>query len=258
MGGIDLIGRAIRDLALRCAFVVGAALPLLAGPAQAGPPYITDDPEPTDYQHYEIYLFANGSKAVDGTTGESGIDFNYGALPDLQLTAVVPMAYSLPRDAANEIGFGNVELAAKYRFLHQREIGWDIAVFPRIFLPSGAARVGDNHPALFLPIWFEKDWDDWSTFGGGGCQLQHGDDARNFCMAGWVLTRQVLPDLQLGVEIVHQAPDTKHGHGSTGIGAGFRYDLSEHYHLLGYYGPGLQARATNARHTWYASILFSF
>ena len=258
MGEVEHIGRAIHSLALGSAVGIGACFVLPVIPAQAGPPFVSDDPEPTDYQHYEIYFFANGSSAADGTTGESGVDFNYGALPDLQLTAVVPMAYSLPRDAANAVGFGNVEFAAKYRFLHQKEIGWDIAVFPRVFLPSGSSRVGDNRPALLLPLWFEKDWGDWSTFGGGGCQLQHGDDARNFCMAGWALTRQILPDLQLGVEIVHQTPDTKHGHASTGIGAGFRYDLSEHYHLLGYYGPGLQATATNARHSWYASILFTY
>jgi len=241
----------------RCVLAGGAAA-VLAGSAQAGPPFVSDDPEPTDYQHYEIYLFANGSSTADGITGESGVDFNYGALPDLQLTAVVPMAYSLPREAGNAIGFGNVELAAKYRFLHQNEIGWDVAMFPRVFLPSGSSRVGDNHPALLLPLWFEKDWDEWSTFGGGGCQLQHGEDARNFCMASWALTLQVVPKMQLGVEIVHQTADRKEGHASTGMGAGFRYDLSEHYHLLGYYGRGLQVTATNARHTWYASILFTY
>jgi outer membrane putative beta-barrel porin/alpha-amylase len=255
MGGINPVGRAIRRFAFGLTIAIG---PACVHPAQAGPPYVSDDPEPTDYQHYEIYLFTTGSNAADGTNGESGIDFNYGALPDLQLTAVIPMAYSLPRDTTNAIGFGNVELAAKYRFLHQKEIGWDVAMFPRIFLPSGSSRVGNNQPALLLPLWFEKDWGDWSTFGGGGCQLQHGDDAQTFCLASWAVTRQILPDLQLGIEIVHQTPDTKHGHSSTGVGAGFRYDLSEHYHLLGYYRPGLQARASNARHSWYASLLFTF
>jgi hypothetical protein len=258
MAEIDTIGRAIRGLALVSSLALAGSFTLPVTPVRAGPPFVSDDPEPTDYRHYEIYFFANGSSAVDGATGESGVDFNYGALPDLQLTAVVPMAYALPSGAANEIGFGNVELAAKYRFLHQNEIGWDIAVFPRVFLPSGSSRVGDNRPALLLPLWFEKDWDDWSTFGGGGCQLQRGGDAQNFCTAGWALTRQLLPELQVGVEIVHQTADTKGGRPSTGVGAGFRYDLSEHYHLLGYYGPGLQATATNARHSWYASVLFTY
>ncbi len=55
---------------------------LLATPAIAGPPYVSDDPEPTDYGHYEIYLFTDGSTARDGTVGESGIvDFHHGAGP---------------------------------------------------------------------------------------------------------------------------------------------------------------------------------
>ena len=56
----------------------------------AGPPYLTDDPEPTDYQHFEIYTFTEGTATRDGTSGEGGIDFNYGGAPNLQLTATVP------------------------------------------------------------------------------------------------------------------------------------------------------------------------
>ncbi len=56
----------------------------------AGPPYLTDDPEPTDYQHFEIYTFSNGTATRDGSSGEGGIDFNYGGAPNLQLTATVP------------------------------------------------------------------------------------------------------------------------------------------------------------------------
>lgn len=233
-------------------------LALLAAPALAGPPYISDDPEPTDYHHYEIYLYSNGGSARDGASGETGIDFNYGALPDLQLTAVAPLAYSMSANAANEVGFGNIELAAKYRFLRQETIGWDVALFPRVFLPSLSSRVGEDHPALLLPLWLEKDWGAWSTFGGGGCQLDRGGTSRDFCMAGWALARQVLPDLQLGAEVVHQTPTTQGGRALTGIGAGLRYDLDDHYHLLAYFGPGLQNAAETSQYSWYASILFTF
>ena len=30
----------------------------LAPPAFAGPPFLTDDPEPVDYRHWEAYLFS--------------------------------------------------------------------------------------------------------------------------------------------------------------------------------------------------------
>jgi len=82
-----------------------------ASPAFGGPPYVTDDPEPTDYGHFEIYTFANGTDTRDGVGGEAGIDFNYGAAPDLQLTAVVPIGYDKSQGTDISISLGNVELA---------------------------------------------------------------------------------------------------------------------------------------------------
>jgi len=38
-----------------------AALVLLSLPASAGPPFVTDDPEPVDYQHYEMYFILSGN-----------------------------------------------------------------------------------------------------------------------------------------------------------------------------------------------------
>jgi hypothetical protein len=243
---------------MRRVLVCAGVLAVVSGTAIAGPPYVSDDPEPTDYQHYEIYLFTDGMTARDGTSGASGVDFNYGGMPDLQLTAVTPVAFDSPTAGSTVAGLGNIELAAKYRFLHQSENGWDAAVFPRVFLPSASARVGNRHASLFLPLWLEKDWGDWSTFGGGGCELNRGSGSQDFCQAGWVLARQVLPNLQIGAEIVHQTADTKGGRAATGAGVGVRYDINDNFHLLGYLGPGLQNPAETARYSWYASVLLTF
>src|SRR3974390_1548548 len=94
----------------------GILLVLLAKPAVAGPPFVSDDPEPTDTGHFEIYTFNNGTNTRAGTAGESGIDFNYGAAPNLQLTATIPAGYTDANEDGTQIGLGNVELAAKYRF----------------------------------------------------------------------------------------------------------------------------------------------
>jgi hypothetical protein len=55
----------------------------LARPAIAGPPFVSDDPEPTPYHQFEIYTFNDGTNTRDGTAGETGVDFNYGEAPDL-------------------------------------------------------------------------------------------------------------------------------------------------------------------------------
>jgi hypothetical protein len=227
-------------------------------PARAGPPYVTDDPEPTDHGHFEIFAFNSGTATRDGTSGETGIDFNYGATPDLQLTAVLPAGFNSPAAGGTTVAFGNAELGAKYRFLHQDKFGWDVAVSPRLFLPSSSRAVGERHVSIFLPIWVERDWDGWSTFGGGGCRINRGGGSQDFCLAGWALVRQVLPKLHLGIEIFHQTADTRGGRATTGLGAGARYDLSDNYHLLASIGPGIQNAAETNQYTWYAALLFTF
>jgi hypothetical protein len=144
-------------------------LVVLPRPATAGPPFVSDDPEPTPYHQFEIYTFNNGTNTRDGTGGETGIDFNYGAAPDLQLTATLPAGFNQSAADGTSFGLSNIELAAKYRFLHQNTFGLDVAVFPRVFLLSGSNTIGDNHTSLLLPVWVEKDWKGgWSAFGGGG------------------------------------------------------------------------------------------
>lgn len=236
---------------------VGTLL-VLCRPAFGGPPYVTDDPEPTNYGHYEIYLFDVGTAVRDGTGSAAGIDFNYGAAPDLQLTAVLPMAFDTPAGKNTTADLGNVELAAKYKFLHQQDFGWDVAVFPRVFLPAGSASVGERHVSLLLPLWIGRDWRRWSTFGGGGCVINRGGDSQDFCQLGWALTREIVTGLQIGAEIYHETADTRGGRATTGLGAGLVYDVDEHFHLMASGGPGIQSAADTDRYSWYVALLSTF
>jgi hypothetical protein len=226
--------------------------------ALCGPPYLSDDPEPTDYQSFEIYTYTNGIATQGGASGESGIDFNYGGAQNLQVTATVPVTYDVPLSGSAEGGFGNIELAAKYRFLTQQNFGLDVAVFPRAILPSVSPDVGEQHASFLFPVWLEKDWDKWSAFGGGGCELNRGGDSQSFCEVGLVVTNQVATDLQLGLEIFHQTADTIGGQDTTSVGAGVRYDLNDHFHLLGYIGRGIENADETDRLNWYTSVLFTF
>lgn len=239
-------------------FIVCAVLLALVQPALAGPPYVSDDPEPTDFRHFEIYTFNNGVATHSGTGGAAGIDFNYGAAPNLQLTATLPVGIDHPAGGTTNIGLSNIELAAKYRFLRQDTFGWDVSIFPRIFLPSGSSTVGDSRVSLLLPIWIQKDWGGgWSSFGGGGCVI-HGHGAKDFCLTGGVLTYQVLPKLQVGAELFHQTADAAGTPATSSIGIGVRYDLNDTYHLLGYVRRGIQNTNETDRYSWYASVLFTF
>ncbi|MBS0384700.1 MAG: hypothetical protein JSS00_05055 [Proteobacteria bacterium] len=227
----------------------------LATPVAAGPPYFSDDPVPTDYRHFEIYALAAGSHTHNSDSGAAGIDFNYGATPDLQLTAVFPVEFEHGRDGPLAAGVGNVELGAKFRILNQERFGWDVAVFPRAFLPSLSDRLGARHASLLIPIWIGRDIGEWSTFGGGGCELNQGGDDQDFCLAGWVVTRAVSRRLRIGGEVFHQTANTRGGEAATSLGAGGTYDLTPGRHLLGYVSRDISGAEQTS---WYAAVLFTF
>jgi hypothetical protein len=240
------------------AWPIALVLAALVRPALAGPPYISDDPEPTDYTHFEIYSFNLGTTTRNGTAGMAGVDFNYGAAPDLQLTAMLPAGFIGQADGSTDIGMTNIELAAKYRFLHQDTFGLDVSLFPRVFVPSGSNIIGYNRAAVLLPIWVQKDWGGgWSTFGGGGCMIG-GLGSEDFCLAGAVLTYQLLPKLQIGGEFYHQTTDKIGTPATSSLGVGVRYDLNDTYHLLGYVSRSVENTNETNQLSWYASILFTF
>jgi hypothetical protein len=234
------------------------ALCALPTAAIAGPPYVTDDPDPTETGHYEIYLFASGTRTQDSKDGAGGMDLSYGAAPDLQLSLTLPVAYENQNGGPMIGGIGNVELAAKYRILHQETNGIDLSVFPRVFLSSGSNRVRDQHPSFFLPVWLGKHMGKWNTFGGGGCALNNAADSKDFCLFAWAVTYRVLENLELGGEIYHQTPDVAGGLHTTGLGFGARYDRSGTLHFVGSLGPGIQNADETNQLSAYAAVLFTF
>jgi Putative MetA-pathway of phenol degradation len=241
----------------------------LAVPAFGGPPYQTDDPEPTEYRHFEIYFFAGGTATRSGSGQLAGIDLNYGVAPEFQLDVVVPAGFGdagavLPvgfgnaEQGQNAVSLGNVQLALKYRFLHQRDIGLDVAFYPRVFLPAGPNAAGESVPSLFLPIWLEKDLDAWSIFGGGGYQIDRGGNYQDSYQLGLAVTREVLPHLQIGAEVYYQSPNTRGGLATAEIDGGFIYDLSDNFHLMASAGPGIENANETDRYSWYGALLVTF
>jgi hypothetical protein len=65
--------------------------------ANAGPPYRTDDPEPTPLGHYEFYTFSTGTVVRDDTSGSlPALELNYGLIPNGQLTIDASAAFDRP------------------------------------------------------------------------------------------------------------------------------------------------------------------
>jgi hypothetical protein len=247
-----------------------AGLLALASPvgAIAGPPFITDDPEPVDLGHWEVYAFSAGAVDAHDATGVGpAFEVNYGAAPNLQLHLIANFAYDLPDDAPGEFGVGDTELGAKYRFISPGKDDWypQVGVFPLVELPSGNARrgLGAGYVQAFLPVWVQKDFGNWTTYGGGGYWINPGPGNRNYWYVGWLLQRQVTKKLALGGEVFHTTSSMVGRGGVTGFNLGGQYDLTDHDHLLFSAGRGGLLNAVDAARvadpvTYYVAFQWTF
>lgn len=218
---------------------LAALLLTLASPAAAGPPFLTDDPEPTETGHWEIYAPAlDASGRGRDYDGALGAELNYGAAPNVQVTVGLPLAYV--HDANGfESGRGDLKLSVKYRFFHDEAAGLSVAAFPGLTLPTASHGLGAGRATALLPVWTQKDAGPWSLFGGGGYAINPGSGNRDYWTGGVALSRQVSEALLLGVEIDRQGADTVDGRASTSLGLGAILQLKTPFRLLGSAGPTL-------------------
>ncbi|MDE1985169.1 MAG: hypothetical protein KGJ53_01520 [Alphaproteobacteria bacterium] len=239
-----------RLIATIAAFTAMSALPALAGP-----PFITDDPEPVDLHHWEVYAFSAATQ-VKGDFGGTlaGTEVNYGAAPNLQLHVIVPLAFDAPSGGPTQTGVGDIELGAKYRFIDKD--GLQIGMFPLLEVPTGDPKLalGSGYAREYIPIWVQEDFGRWTTYGGGGYWINPGPGNQNYWFAGWLLQRQVTDNLALGAEIFHQTADTIGGRDTTGFNAGGIFDFTDHYHLLFSAGRGLQHAQDANEFSYYLAI----
>ncbi|MGH6993054.1 MAG: hypothetical protein ACRED8_06985 [Caulobacteraceae bacterium] len=246
-------------LALPALLATGSVL--LAAPAVAGPPFITDDPVPVDLGHWEVYAFSNAAwTSQDGSGTLIGTEINYGAAPNLQLHVIVPMAFDAPSGEGTRMGPGDIELGAKYRFLDTGKDGWQIGAFPLLEIPAGDARegLGAGHARLYLPVWIQEEFGSWTTYGGGGLWLDRGGGARDHWFAGWLLQRQLTTKLALGAEVFHQTSVAIGARAASGFNVGATYDFSDHYHLLASAGRDFESGPDANRFAYYLGFQWTF
>lgn len=204
--------------------------------ALAGPPFVTDDPEPVDYQHWEFYIASQDAEAAGGDWSGTAPHFeiNYGVVSNVQLHLIAPLAYSTPHDGTAHYGYGDSELGVKFRFLEQTDKIPDVAIFPLLEIPTGSESdgLGTGHLHAFLPVWAQKDFGDWSIYGGGGYGINPGNGNKNWGFVGAVLQKQIAKNFLFGGEIYHQTAMQTGGRGDTAFNLGTVVDFSEHQHLL--------------------------
>jgi hypothetical protein len=237
----------------------------------AGPPFLTDDPVPVDRGHWEVNNYVAGSMAKAASVGVApGVDANYGAATDLQLHLLVPAAVAQINGMSAQWGLGDIESGAKYRFLPAEERDWwpQVAFYPFLDFPTGNANrgLGTGAAHAFFPIWLQKDFGNWSTYGGGGYWLNPGEGNKNFWYAGWVVQYQLTKALSLGGEVFHQTSSsiavpgivTLGSKDTTGLNFGGVYDINDTCHFLFSIGRALENVPASSLFSFYAAIRFTF
>ncbi len=240
-----------------------AAVLVLCAPVFAGPPFRTDDPEPVLFEHFEITPATMGTRTTDGWTGSlPAMEVNYGAVPGLQLHVAVSQGYTAPVGGRTGFAPGDFEIGGKYRFVSPDADDWfpRAAVYPQIEVPGGNQKLGfgTGHAAVFLPLWLQKDFGPWTTYGGGGYWINPGAGNRDYSFAGAALWRKISDPLNVGIEVFHQTSPADGVKQSSGFNVGTTYDFSENWHLLASVGTGIQNSAATNQLSYFLGLQLTF
>lgn len=230
----------------KVALAAMALLFVVVSAVKAGPPFQTDDPEPVDFRHYEFYAFGN----VDGTgvemdTAGPAIEFNWGVLPNVQIHLVIPAAaifpynnpgYSGAGTGPNAFGLGDTELGVKFRFIQETKYRPMIGTFPQFEIPTGNPNrgLGVGKGWVKLPLWAQKSFGPWTTYGGVGETIVPQTGFHNFTYGGWLVQRDIGKKLTLGTEVFSHGAE---GPATTQTGSATLVDFGGYYYFR---NPGFQ------------------
>jgi len=214
--------------------------------AQAGPPFQTDDPDPVDLHHYEFYVFGNADgTGVEMDTAGPAAEFNWGVLPNTQLHVILPLAAIVPSNEAkyapsgagpSEVGLGDIEIGVKYRWIKETKHRPMFGTFTMLEVPSGNSNLGLGVGKVWakLPVWVQKSFGPWTTYGGVGEQIVPQTGYRNFTYGGWLVQRDIGKKWTLGGEVFSHGAE---GLATPQIRASTLIDAGGYYYIR---NPGFQ------------------
>jgi hypothetical protein len=212
----------------------------------AGPPFQTDDPDPVDFRHYEVYVFGGWDQtALESDPVGPAFEANWGAVPNIQLHIIVPLGAAIPSNnpehfplgmGPSAFGIQDIELGSKIRFVKETRRRPEFGIYPMVEVPTGslAKGLGVGTAWYKLPLWVQKSWGKWTSYGGAGYQITPQTGFRNFAYGGWLLQRDVGKRFTLGGEIYSHGGEgiiTPHTRSST------LFDFGGMYYI---HKPGLQ------------------
>ncbi len=212
-----------------------------------GPPYQTDDPVPVDLHHYEFYIFGS----TDGTPAETdsigpALEFNWGAIPRVQLHAILPFGAVVPSNnpvyvpggtGATAFGLTDMELGIKIALVKESKYIPQIGTFTMFEIPTGSygRGLGVGRVWYKVPLWLQKNIGKWLLDGGAGETIVPQTQYRNFPYAGFLLKYTFSERLEIGGEVFAHG---REGFATPQTQASTMIDLGGYYHFK--HHPGEQ------------------
>jgi hypothetical protein len=196
--------------------------------AQAGPPFLTNDPGTPGNANWEINLGTMLSIAHGASSYQlPQIDLNFGLGNRIQLTYLIPYVLSSEAGQPRSDGWGNAYPGVKWRFVDQGEGGWQLSMFPQ--LETGASVLAQQRgiagpgPRYYLPLQVARklgalDLD----FEVGYYVPGSGPHERTL---GFVAGQSLTERLELDAELYDDRPSGPSPH-STTLDVGGRYRLA--------------------------------
>ncbi|MDE2126036.1 MAG: hypothetical protein KGJ62_05550 [Armatimonadetes bacterium] len=214
--------------------------------AADGPPFVTDDPEPVSLHHWEAYvsmMYQHGPPGSFGTLPH--IEINNGVAPNTQLHIILPMAFAQAPSAPMAWGYGDTEVGVKYRFMQEGRRRPMAGIFPLVEVPTGnqVRGLGSGHLQIYLPIWFQKSWGAWTSYGGGGYWINPGAGNRNWWFGGWLLQKDLNRRLTLGGELFASTSSGTGQQSQFDFNLGGQYNFDDGHHLLFSAGRSIRGSA---------------
>jgi len=116
-----------------------------------------------------------------------------------------------------------------------------MGTFPQFELPTGneGSGLGTGHLHVFIPLWLQKSFGAWTTYGGGGLWVNPGPGNRNYWYVGWQVQRRLSRLATLGTEIFCTTSTQVGGSADLRFNLGLVLDFTEHHHLLFSAGRGM-------------------
>jgi hypothetical protein len=248
----------IRKFSIFTVAALWLVLAIVPMDAFAGPPFLTDDPEPVEYQHWEMYLASQYKHDRDQESATfPHVEINYGLIPNVQVHVIAPMQYVKPEGQTSQYGYGDTEFGIKYRFIQETKYLPQVGIFPIIEFSTGdsAKGLGNGQAQYFLPLWLQKSWGPWTTYGGGGYWINPGEGNRDWWQFGWLLQREINKKLTLGAEIYYKTSNRTGIDESKGYTVGAIINLTDNHHLL--LSGGQDVSGPNY-HSFYIAYQFTF